>query len=235
MQVFVKHLGYKSHKGGKASGGVKAIKGHIKYIENRADELGQRVDREMFNKNGETSRHEFYKIMSEQKQQGVIAHKLVISMDRKDFEAQKIDLKELAKETMASWEQKTGRQFNWIAAVHDKASNPHVHIVVSGRDQAGKEVTFMPNQLEQLKRVSDKERGRLATRNIERSQIPELMRDFNPMKQISKEKSLTKGLEKILDKAVMKALDKTLDMMIPGMGIAKSITRTITRGFDLGR
>lgn len=241
MQTFVKHLGYKSYKGGKAAKGVKAIKAHVKYIENRMDELGQRVERELFGKDGEMSRQDFYKTINEQKQQGVIAHKLVISMDRKDYEAQKIDLKELAKETMAVWEQKTGRQLNWIASIHDKASNPHVHIVVAGRDRAGKEVVFMKNHLEQLKRVSDKERQRLADRNINRERINERepLKELDPMKQLSKERELVRGLEKglsrVTEKGLNMALDRALTAFCPEAKVLKDIAKTITRGFGLER
>lgn len=213
MQTFVKHLGYKSYKGGKASKGMKAIKAHLKYIENRQDEHGNRDPRELFDKESKTSRQDFYKILKEQPERGVIAHKLCISMDRKDYEAQKIDLKELTRDTMSAWEAKTGRQLNWIACIHDKESNPHVHIVVAGRDQGGKEIAIMKGDLERLKRFSDHQRELQAERNKEREVTQE--KEFNPEKQIEHEKSLEKEPENghYLDRSIEpeKTMEKTLD------------------------
>lgn len=189
MQVFVKHLGYKSHKGGKVSKGLSSIKAHMKYIKNRQDEQGNRYPRPMFSKEGQSDIKSFYEILKKQPERGVIAHKLVISMDRKDLESQKIDLQELAKDTMAAWEAKTGRKLNWIACVHDKKSNPHVHIVLAGRDENRKEVSIMKHDLEKMKKISDQQREAQAERNFERG-------EFDPIKQIEYEKIFDKQLEK---------------------------------------
>lgn len=234
LQVYVKHLGYKSHKGGKAAGGLKAIKAHLKYIENRVDDMGHRVDREMFGQDGAADRKDFYELLQRQKEQGVIAHKLCISMDRKDYSEQKIDLKELARETVAAWAQKTGRQYNWIGCIHDKASNPHVHIVLAGRDRSGKEVILKPNHLEQLKRVSDNERERLYQRNMDREKLMENepLKEFNPVKQIKKEQALASNIS---DKAIEKALDKAVTAIFPKIQIAKKIAMNILEEIDYER
>lgn len=188
MQTFVKHLGYKSHKGGKSSKGIGTIKAHIKYIQSRPNEQGEKETRELFGKDGESSRQDFCKLLDEQPQKGVIAHKLCISMDRKDYEAQKIDLKELTRDTMSAWEAKLGRQLNWTACIHLKDSNPHVHIVVAGRDQGGKELYIKDNDLERLKKIADRERGLQAERNTAREADKEKGFDFE--KQIAHEKSI---------------------------------------------
>lgn len=235
MQTFVKHLGYTSHKGGKASKGTKAIKSHIKYIENRVDELGKNPCRELFGREGEMTRQDFYKTINEQPNKGVIAHKLVISMDRKDYDIQNMDLKQLARDTMSQWEAKTGRQFNWVACIHDKASNPHVHIVVAGRDTLGKEVIFKPNHLEQFKRVADKERERLFNINISRDRIEMAapLRGFeitqNILKQISKEKDLEKDFHMDMTKNIQKTFDQAREILNPK---EKQPTRSISKGFE---
>lgn len=189
MQVFVKHLGYKSHKGGKVSKGLSTIKAHMKYIENRKDEQGNRYPRQMFGKEGPTDIKSFYEGLKQQPERGVIAHKLVISMDRKDVAGQKIDLQELTKDTMAAWEAKTGRKLNWIACIHDKQSNPHAHIVLAGRDEKGKEIPIMKHDLEKMKQLSDQQREAQAERNYERGEL-------NPENQIEYEKLFDKQLEK---------------------------------------
>lgn len=192
MQVFIKHLGYKSHRGGKASKGLSSIKAHLKYIENRKDEQEKHYPRPMFGKEGTADIKSFYEVLKKQPERGVIAHKLVISMDRKDFESQKIDLKELSKDTMAAWEAKTGRKLNWIACVHDKKSNPHVHIVLAGRDEEGKEIPIMKHDLKKMKELSDQQREVQAERNYERG-------EFNPENQIEYERTFDKRLEQQLD------------------------------------
>lgn len=207
MQTFVKHTGYKSYKGGKQAKGLKSIKSHIKYMENRKNEQGERENRELFTKDGTTTRKEFYELLNKQEQRGVIAHKLVISMDRKDYEAQKIDIKELTRDTMSAYEAKTGRSLKWIATFHNKESNPHVHIVVAGRDEQGKEVTFMKPQLNNLKRIADKERQAQQERNAERGLEP--ARDFDPMQQLAHERDMEQTLSK--DKELTRDITKSRD------------------------
>lgn len=211
LKVFVKHLGYKSHKGGKASKGLKTIKAHIKYIESRKDERGERTSRELFGKDGPMTRQEFYRILKGQPEKGVIAHKLCFSMSREDYEAQKIDLKRLTKDTISEWEFKTGRQYNWIACIHDKASNPHVHIVLAGRDTDGKEIAIMKRDLERLKKLCDEQRELQAERNLKRAAEKEY--DFDPFKQIEYEASLDKELEKSRSRELEqeKAREKTTE------------------------
>jgi hypothetical protein len=161
LKTFVKHTGYKSHRGN--SKGLRAINAHGNYLANRP---GHDQNKEFFTKDGTREWGDFYQDLKGQPQKGVIAHKLVISMDRKDLEEQQIDLKELARDTMSHYEQKKGRELNWIATIHDKESNPHVHIVIAGRDGQGKEVYMKPNDLEQMKRISDQERAEQYTRFI---------------------------------------------------------------------
>lgn len=173
-------------------------------MENRKNEEGEREHRELFCKDGTITRKDFYSILNKQPNKGVIAHKMVFSMERSNFENKNIDYKELTKDIMSAYEMKTGRQYNWVACIHDKQSNPHVHIVIAGRDEQGKEVVFMPAQLNQLKKISEKECERHAERNLLRNQEPEF--DFE--KQLQDEKTivpsktreqLTMGNEKEMD------------------------------------
>lgn len=167
MKTYVKALGYYKHtKSGKNAAKVKA---HLKYIEQRPNDLGEREKRELFNEKDAVSRKDFQKLLDDQEKTGVIAHKLCISMNRKDMESGNIDLKELTRQSMAAFEAKQGRKLNWIATIHDKDSNPHIHIVVAGRDTAGREVRLGNLQVKQLKNCVDIEQKRERERNLGRS------------------------------------------------------------------
>lgn len=186
VSVLVKSLGYKSHKGGKNAQGMKAIKAHLKYIQTRKNEQEEKAYRELFGKEGKVERGEFYESLKEQPERGVIAHKFVLSMERMDFENKEIDYKELTKDIMSAYEAKIGKELNWIACFHDKDKNPHVHLVIAGRDSKDREIVFMPQQLKQLKSIAEKECERHAERNKER----ESEKEFDLIKQIEKEQQI---------------------------------------------
>jgi type IV secretory pathway VirD2 relaxase len=65
-------------------------------------------------------------------------HQFRFIVSPEDGEA--LDLTTFAKELMAQVERDTGRRLIWGAVNHHDTDNPHVHIVVRGVDQAGKEV-----------------------------------------------------------------------------------------------
>jgi hypothetical protein len=203
MKAFVKHLGYKSHKGGQPNyKGVGQINRHIKYIEHRMDEHGIRMKRELFNKDITISREEFMDRIEKQVTRGVIAHKLVISMDRKDFEQQRIDLKELTRDTMIAYEAKLGRDLNWIACLHDdKESNPHAHIVIAGRDDAQREVAIKPHELNNLKRIADQQRQMQfeIKRNREIMKDKEIQFKFDFDKQLERELEIERSFDRSMD------------------------------------
>lgn len=235
MQTFVKHTGYK--RGGQARS---AIKGHIKYIENRKNELGEPEHRPIFDRDREqVQRQEFMDKLNDQPEKGVQGHKVVISMKREDMESQGVDMKELTREVMASWEQKTGRQYEWVAVEHDKNSNPHVHVVIAGRDKAGKEVVIMPRQLEQLKRVADKERQRLAERNLERSRVRGLDRgkDLSLDQMLERGRQLEKGLDQTRTKDLSLSYQLQLNRVETDLKRSRSHEqeRSRSRGLSLSR
>ena len=166
MQTYVKHLGYKNN----SNKGSIAIKSHIKYIEQRVDEKGLAQQRELYNNENNISRIDFYNEMDKLPKRGVLAHKLIISMDRDTNKEQNIDLKELTRRTINIYEQKHNCKLNWIATNHE-GKNPHSHIVVLGKDSNNKNVYIMPKNLTQLKKIADKERTYMHERNINRLKL----------------------------------------------------------------
>lgn len=168
MKTYVKGTGYKNG----TPKGRASIKAHLKYIENRPNEKGEREKRKMFNENGKTSREEFQDKLDKQPNTGVNGHKVVISMDRKDQESGNIDMEELTKQSMAALEAKMGVKLEWIGTIHDKKSNPHAHVVIAGRDKDGKEVRLTKRELEWLKNRIDMEQKRQRERNMGRGITP---------------------------------------------------------------
>lgn len=169
MRVYTKHTGYKKN----SARGRAQIKAHIKYLVNRPNEQGEREQREMFGADGPISREKFQEKLDKMAEKypdhnGVLAHKIVISMKREDFEKAGIDPKELVRHALAEYEAATGRKLEWGAVFHNKESNPHGHIVILGRDKSGKEVKIDPKELEKIKNRIDKEFKRQRDRNQSR-------------------------------------------------------------------
>lgn len=112
--------------------GIIAAKLHVKYIErdgvNREGgpgelytEKGRGVDAESFLDRSENDPHQFRFMVSPE-------------------DASEIDLREFTQELMGQVEQDLGRDLDWVAADHHNTDNPHIHIVIRGRDRQGKEV-----------------------------------------------------------------------------------------------
>jgi hypothetical protein len=57
-------------------------------------------------------------------------------------ESPRVDTKALVKTLMKRMEAATGYQFRWLSAVHTNTNHPHAHILINGKDRAGKEVHF---------------------------------------------------------------------------------------------
>lgn len=157
MPVMVKALGYHSHKGGKAAGGMRKIKAHLKYLEHGKvhEEKPRGFDSERMG----VTRAEFMEKLEAQPARGVIAHKLVFSLSQDERDRLGIDLKELVRETMAAWEQAGGRPLNWIGFQHEDKGHPHVHVVVAGY-AGGKQVGLYERDINRLRNSAEREKER---------------------------------------------------------------------------
>jgi hypothetical protein len=70
------------------------------------------------------------------------------NMDAKNFriflspQSDKTDLKTMAEKFVKKLELQTGYKLYWEAANHYNTAHPHVHLLINGKDQNGKEVVF---------------------------------------------------------------------------------------------
>lgn len=53
-------------------------------------------------------------------------------------ESKKVPLRKLAREFMKNLQLQTGLSFTWVAVIHLNTDNPHVHILINGRDRRTK-------------------------------------------------------------------------------------------------
>lgn len=177
--MFIKHTGFTSHK---RAGGLKATNRHLGYIKRNVEKNGKQAT-QLFNGNGPVDRKAFYEELKDQPNQGVIAHKLMITMSRGEADDKNLDIQNLTTETMAQWQLKQGRQFNWCASFHDHETHPHVHIVIAGRDSNGKEVAIYPKDLSALKELSEQ----VKEQAIERQQDVGQAKEVDILKEMERE------------------------------------------------
>ncbi|MGW6353371.1 relaxase/mobilization nuclease domain-containing protein [Streptomyces sp. NPDC055080] len=180
MAVNIKVLRYIAHKGTEKP--INKAKEHIKYME--ANRETHRNNPDLFNgKENDIDRKDFFKRIENQPRNGVALHKFVITISQDERDRLNIDLRELARDTIAAFETKTGLQLDWVGSIHDDEGHPHVHIAYRGKDLNGKDIFIGPKQIEQLKRVAEREKVRQAELTLSKDQI----RDIE--KELEKERS----------------------------------------------
>lgn len=161
MTVMVKALGYYSHKGGKAAQGLSKVKAHLKYLEH--GKVHEFKPQGFDGTREHVGRSDFYEILEQQPERGVIAHKLVFSLSQDERDRLGVDLRTMVKETMKAWEQEVGRPLSWIGFEHEDKGHPHVHVVVAGYAGA-KQVGLYDRDLRTLRGAAEKEKDRQAER-----------------------------------------------------------------------
>ena len=160
----VKMLGYLSNNG--TDKPIQKAKDHVKYMEVNREH--HRNNPDLFNqKDNQLNRRDFFNSLESMPNQGVIMHKLVLSLREDDRNNLNIDLKELTRDTMERFQLSADRRFEWVAAVHDDDGHPHVHIAIKGRDMEGRQVFFAPANVKDLKRIAHQEKVLQAERNPE--------------------------------------------------------------------
>lgn len=159
MTVLVKALGYYSHKGGKAAGGLAKVKAHLKYLEH--GKVHEFKPQGFDGLRDGVTRAEFMDHLESQPQRGVIAHKLVFSMSQDERDRLGVDLKTLVRETLRAWEQELGRVLRWIGFQHEDKGHPHVQVVVAGY-AGGKQVGLYERDLVRLRGCTEQEKERQA-------------------------------------------------------------------------
>jgi type IV secretory pathway VirD2 relaxase len=162
MPVMVKALGYHSHKGGKAAGGLRKIKAHLKYLEH--GKIHEEKPKGFDGARDDVSRAEFMERLEAQPARGVIAHKVVFSLSQDERDRLGVSLRELVRETMRAWEEMLGRALTWVGFQHEDKGHPHVHVVVAGY-AGGKQVGLYERDLNCLRGFADREKERQAELN----------------------------------------------------------------------
>jgi type IV secretory pathway VirD2 relaxase len=180
MVANVKMLRYLKHNG--TNKPIHSAKEHIRYIE--ANREKHRNNPDLFNsKENVLDRRDFWKRIEDQPKHGVVLHKMVISLSEDEQKRLKIDMRELARDTMASFETKIGRRLDWVAAFHDDKGQPHVHVAFRGRDLDGKQIGIYPVHVKQLKQIAEQEKVRQAERNLTRSQFRDYKKELERERQ----------------------------------------------------
>lgn len=202
MTAHVKLLGYERF--GKGKGNPKAaIKRHVKYIE--MDKEHHQNSPTLFNeRENYVNRIDFYQKINKQPDRGVVAHKLLLTMSENEWREGRIDLRELTRETMASYQIQNELKLDWVAAIHLDKGHPHVHVVIRGIDNQGKQVGIFKKNLKQLQQIAERHRERLSERNKTR----ELDRDRDLLKELEQERTLTPAPEKVHDKSIQRELSR---------------------------
>ena len=107
-----------------------AAKASVRYIENRPGRNGVKLQRTLFNADGQMQRREAYS-MIDQAGNNSYFFRLVISPDPKHEDgARDLSLRELTERTMRSLEDRFQRPLQWVAAIHaDHAEHRHIHTI----------------------------------------------------------------------------------------------------------
>lgn len=189
----VKMLGYLSNNG--TDKPIHKAKEHIKYMEVNRDH--HRNNPHLFNqKDNHLDRKDFFKSLEDMPNQGVIMHKLVLSLREDDRDNLQIDLKELTRDTVERFQLSMDRRFEWVAAIHDDDGHPHIHVAIKGRDVEGRQIFFAQKNVKDLKRIAHQEKILQAERNpeVSRSAVRESERDTKQEEREDKAEGRATGL-----------------------------------------
>lgn len=120
--------------------GLAKARAHLRYLQrDGADKDGNpgklygltrdAVDREVLLKEGKEDRHQFRIILSPE--------------DAGELE----DLNAFTRDVMAAAEKDLGTKLDWVAVNHHDTDHPHVHLVLRGRADDGKDLVIAPNYI----------------------------------------------------------------------------------------
>lgn len=142
--------------------GVARANAHVRYIQFRGGKDKEEEPRQFFNAlRDDITGREVSKAVNDQNPRGTVMHKLILSPG-----VQGADVKEYCREVMADLASRKGLDLEWYAVRHDNTDNPHVHIVVMGKDENGRNVRLSKDDYTKIKEAGDRylERNRLLER-----------------------------------------------------------------------
>ena len=116
--------------------GKSRIKAHVRYITHRRGEEGERITRQLFDRDGPLSKQQIYEMIDVAKR-GAVFHKFVINFHPQREDTRKdLNLWELTRKTLEHIKTQFGDSVPFVATIHDDHTLlRHVHgfFIVEGR------------------------------------------------------------------------------------------------------
>ena len=186
------------------------VKGHLKYIGFRSNELATSQAREeygldntkFFSKDSNNAdykafidRIENHKALKHSK--SVKMHKMVFSLKQEDYknylaDSDGKDFKDLVRKTLDDFSKYKGQQYDWIAVEHltdkDKLStHPHVHLCIKGISEQGTRVKFTKEDYQYLREKFDVEYNKVCEYESKWEQGHRQDRQLTPLQSLEKD------------------------------------------------
>lgn len=172
QRVAVKARVVRARPGGQSAGSLRA---HLRYIRGRGEGAegadGQNI---VFNGSGEV-RGEDVLDFAERVADDRHHFRFIISPEG----AERLDLKAFTQELVAHMEQDLGTRLEWVAGEHHDTDNPHVHLMIRGKDERGGDLVINREYISygmraQAMEVATRHLGPRLAEEIERSYQLEL-------------------------------------------------------------
>ena len=186
------------------------VKGHLKYIGFRSNELATSQAREeygldntkFFSKDSNNAdykafidRIENHKALKHSK--SVKMHEMVFSLKQEDYKNYLLDsdgkdFKDLVRKTLDDFSKYKGQQYDWIAVEHltdkDKLStHPHVHLCIKGISEQGTRVKFTKEDYQYLREKFDVEYNKVCEYESKWEQGHRQDRQLTPLQSLEKD------------------------------------------------
>lgn len=186
------------------------VKGHLKYIGFRSNELATSQAREeygldntkFFSKDSNNAdykafidRIENHNALKHSK--SVKMHKMVFSLKQEDYKNYLLDsdgkdFKDLVRKTLDDFSKYKGQQYDWIAVEHltdkDKLStHPHVHLCIKGISEQGTRVKFTKEDYQYLREKFDVEYNKVCEYESKWEQGHRQDRQLTPLQSLEKD------------------------------------------------
>ena len=178
---------------------VKALHEHLRYLQRDGAGLDGNEPR-VFDHERELSleeSHEWGQELSNDRHH----FRLIVSPER----AGDLDLKRYTRELVKDMERDLGTSLDWIAVDHHNTDNPHVHILLRGVDERGKDLVLSRDYVSRGIRINAQE---IATRELGLRTELEL--------QVEKQRSLTQnrytGFDRGLEREAAESPERLIDL-----------------------
>jgi type IV secretory pathway VirD2 relaxase len=154
QRVAVKARVVRSRPAGQSKASIKA---HLRYIRGREEGV-ERSPGELFNATAEVNR-EFVSDLAADMALDRHHFRFIISPEA----GERLDLKAFTRDLIAEMERDLGTKLEWVAGEHHDSDNPHVHLMVRGKDERGGDLVI---NREYISRGMREQAGEVATRHL---------------------------------------------------------------------